>query len=194
MLINRDAAILHYQFYSRLFFQKTTLEDLHKYLDFIEESFPHEESYLWEMHDFFKTWLEKENSESLEKRLNSEFTYLFHLWDGVRPYESVYRGKEPLLKQEPWVEVKNFYAKRGWYMDKQAFLEDHVSVEMSFMAHLLVEGEYEDARDFFLQHLGRWIPELMRDISQNRYADFYRVVSGYCLSFLEEERKYYEEY
>ena len=192
MSLGREFAVISYQLFSRLFINKTTGDDLRDYIAFIEESSPQKDGVLSGLHGCFKELLEKNDISEVEKKLGSEYTRLFHLWEGVRPYESVYRGQEPLLIQEPWVRVKKFYAERGWYMDQQVCLEDHVAVEMSFMAHLLAGEEWQDAKDFFQQHLGRWAPKLMSDVCKNRHTDFYREVASYCLSFLEGEEAFYE--
>jgi len=126
-------------------------------------------------------WVEREEAET---RLRQEYANLFLLPGGVKPYESVYRGSEPMLMQQPWVDVKRFYRRCGWHLDESALPEDHVSVELSFMAHLLSDGEHDESSEFFHQHLNQWIPQLLRDIAENRYADFYQSVTDYGLAFL----------
>ncbi len=190
MGFNRDSTTFLYYLFSRLFANKTTRNDLQEIVEIIKNAPVDDNELLQKIQNYF----EKSLNTGEITAITREYTRLFHLPQGVNPYESVYRGQEPLVKQDPWVEVRKFYRERGWYIEQQANLEDHVAVELSFMGHLLAEGENKDARDFFLQHLGRWALELMKDISQNRHADFYGVVSGHCLSFLEKEKEYYEAF
>ena len=122
-------------------------------------------------------------------RLRKEFARLFLLPGGVKPYESIYRGKHSMLMQEPWVEVREFYTSRGWKLDDSPLPEDHAAVELSFMAHLLAEDRLSDANAFFCDHIGRWMPDLFRDIYTNQYADFYQSVAEYGLAFLQAEEE-----
>jgi len=182
-----EGAVAGYVLFSRLFMQKTTREDLQGMVSFIDEATPRPGALFQELKDVFQKWLME---DGCEHDMTTEYTRLFHLREGVKPYESVYRGREPLLMQEPWVEVKNFYQERGWYMDNSNYPEDHLSVELSFVAHLLSEGSEDDARKFLEKHLLQWAPAFLKDLQANSYASYYRVIGRYCLSFLEEEKNY----
>lgn len=180
-----------YLFFARWFSSKTTRENLEDYLVFIQEHFPHQEGELLiKFKEVIKEWL---NREYIERELPREYTKLFHLPEGIKPYESVYRGEEMRLMLDPWVEVRKFYSERGWYMENSDYPEDHVAVELSFMAHLLASEEWQDAQAFFLRHIINWMPHLMEDLIAHVHAYYYRTVADFCLSFLELQKKYYQE-
>ncbi len=136
-------------------------------------------------------WLS--SGEDANARLKKEFARLFLLPGGVRPYESVYLGRQPILMQEPWVEVREFYASRGWQLDDSPLPEDHAAVELSFMAHLLSGDHPSEANAFFAEHVNRWIPDLFEDVYTNQHADFYQSVAEYGLAFLRADSGLDEE-
>lgn len=178
----------NYFFLSRWFASKTTRTDLELYLKLIKEQALDQEALPDQFKGLIDKWLV---IKEIDLELPREYTRLFVLPDGVKPYESVYRGEGIKLMQEPWLEVKNFYKIRGWQMENSIYPEDHVSVELSFMGHLLAEDEEEDAKVFFRDHVNTWIPDLMKDIIDNQHANYYKKVAEYGLSYLEAEGKAY---
>ncbi len=179
----------NYFFLSRCFAGKITLEDLENYLKVIQEVAPQEGEFLYKIMDLIEGWMKQEN---IDLELPREYTRLFVLPEGVKPYESVYRGEEIRLMQDPWVEVKNFYKKKGWQMENSIYPEDHAAVELSFMGHLVAAGEEEDVIDFFRQHIANWIPDLMKDIMNNQNANLYKKWAEYGLDYIESEDKFYK--
>jgi len=175
-----------YFFLARWFNGKTSREDLQSYLDFLDKAGFFEDDVFSGFKSHLESWL---NEENIDTDLPKEYTRLFHLPGGVKPYESVYRGEEVRLMQDPWVEVKNFYQKRGWQVENSIYPEDHVSVELSFMGHLIAAGEEEEAKTFFRHHIINWVPDLMKDIINNRNANYYKKVAEYGLSYLKSENK-----
>ncbi len=186
-LLSRKAQ--NYFLLARWFAGKTTREDLDHYLKFIREMSPKEDEFLFQFQELIKDWLEDSN---INLDLPREYTRLFVLPEGVKPYESVYSGEEVRLMQEPWVEVKKFYKKRGWQMENSIYPEDHVAVELSFMGHMVAAGEQQDAKDFFALHITGWLPDLMQDIIEHQQANYYKKVAEYGLSYLQAEKKFYQ--
>ena len=147
----------------------------------------------------YKNKAEKDKEDE-ELKYRVEFAHLFLLPEGVRPYESVYRGKKKLLMDKPWEEVKNFYRKVGVVKDKEEHHpEDHISVElgfMSFISHLTAES-LEEERDvsplvklqieFLQEHLLKWLPQLKDNILENKYADIYRPLVKLVEEFLQTD-------
>ena len=129
--------------------------------------------------------------EEAEQGVRVEHAHLFLLPEGVKPFESVYRSHEKMLQQKPWQEVKGFYEKHGFQLaEDEIHPEDHVSVELSFMAALIeTEDQKETERSFFESHLIQWLPELMQDLIQNPYASFYREAAVCAQQFMEEEQR-----
>ncbi len=115
------------------------------------------------------------------------------------PSESVYLGAEHLVMQKQRDEVLEMYRAVG--LDKiSAFTEpeDHIAVELSFMAHLaekmasaLEADMIDDAKRYlgfqkrFLdEHLARWTPQLCADILKAARIDFYRGVAMITRGFV----------
>jgi len=179
----------NYFFLSRWFAGKTTRDDLELYQELIQDISPQEGDFLFRFQELIEEWMEHKN---IDLELPREYTRLFVLPDGVKPYESVYRGEEIRLMQDPWVEVKKFYKKRGWQMENSIYPEDHAAVELSFMGHLIAAGEGDDAKIFFRHHIINWVPDLMRDIINNQNANYYKKVAEYGHSYLKSEDKEYQ--
>ncbi len=108
---------------------------------------------------------------------------------GVRSYESVYRGESPMLMQEPWAKVREFYRRCGLKLENPAHHpDDHAAVELSFMVYLIEEGDTEaEQAAFFKQHLAGWIPQLFIEMMQHQQSHFYKDVAAYGHSFIENE-------
>ena len=185
------ASFLEYYFFARWFSHKTTRSDLKEYLLFLQENCSNMNEVFLNFKEVIQEWLD---NETTALALPQEYTKLFHLPEGIKPYESVYLGEGNKLMQESWVAVKKFYTERGWYMEKSKHLEDHVSVELSFMAHLLAEKEYQDAQEFFSEHIITWVPRLMEDLASHGQAIYYKTVANFCRAFLEEEKKHYQKH
>lgn len=120
---------------------------------------------------------------------------------GITPTESVYLSAEGINRQEPWSEVKEIYAKRGFSLPvdfKEP--EDHIGAELLFMsrmscltADLLNEGNRDKAYkaikeqlDFINKHLGRWTEPFCRHteiLAQERKAPLFaaaaKALTGY---------------
>ena len=58
------------------------------------------------------------------------------------PYESVYTSAKKIVMQEAWSDICDIYAAKGIEPDcsEDKILEDHISLEMNFMAYLIEEG------------------------------------------------------
>ena len=123
--------------------------------------------------------------------LRAEYARLFLLPEGVKAYESVYRTRDKLMKQEPWEKVKTFYLENGLKLDENMLHhEDHASVELAFMA-LLIDNDapVEIQKAFYNKHASCWLPDLFEDMMINPHADFYQKVAAYGNAFMKEESK-----
>ncbi len=180
----------NYVLLSRLTSDQLTLDDMKKCLEFIEQDSDTNES-SFSIADVLREWLSRNN----EQEIKVEYGHVFILPAGVKPYESVYLGKAPLLHQEPWIEVKRFYLDCGFKLEEpRMHPEDHLSVEFAFMAHLIEKGEQkEKEREFFLNHIQRWAPKFWKDLKENPYSVFYEQVADYGLAFTEQEIAYFTQ-
>ena len=114
---------------------------------------------------------------------------MFIVAGGVRPYESVYLGSEPLLMREPWLQVKEFYHRNGLVLEKPAaHPEDHASVELAFMVHLIEAGDTAaEQMSFFEAHINKWLPDMLKDLKDNQHACFFKEMALIALNFIEQE-------
>lgn len=180
-----DRACL-YTLFSRLFTDHTTGEDLGQYISFIE---PVKGEYKSIGQDLRKVLLEWSEKDSADRALKTEYARLFIVAGGVRPYESVYLGSEPLLMREPWLQVKEFYRRNGLVLEKPAgHPEDHASVELAFMAHLIEAGDTAgEQKSFFEEHIYKWLPGMLEALKDNQQASFFKEMALIALNFIELE-------
>lgn len=96
------------------------------------------------------------DQNSLE--LQRDYTRLFCVGlETIGTTASVILSPQRLQKREPWQKVRQFYLQHGWQpKTKASVLEDSVSMELSFYA-LLVEDGDEAQNDFLQDHLSTWL-------------------------------------
>ncbi len=145
--------------------------------------------------------MEGRDLKEVETELAAEYAGIFL---GVRqivphPSESVYAGSERLVMQRQRDEVLEMYRQMG--LDKVSEFtepEDHIAVELSFMAHLARETataleskkvpeakRYTELQKRFLsEHLARWTPKLCDDIQRAAKLDFYRGIAMVTRGFV----------
>lgn len=130
----------------------------------------------------------------------------------VRPYESVYcdvltidtsTACSPYFQSEPQgigfngflggpssVAVREAYRQVGLELAPAAHeLPDHLGVELEFMGWLLEHGQTNQARVFFVEHLGRWVYNCVSEIKQKAHSWFYRSVAEKLECFLKDEQE-----
>jgi len=172
---------------SRLFADQSISADLNQYLELLS---PYQDSATGLAASFSSKLSEWQKKDQLDHLLKTEYARIFILSGGVRPYESVYLGESKMLMQEPWVQVKRFYHNSGLKLENPGLHpEDHASVELTFMLYLFEQDNLEAAGEFFMQHISRWIPQMLEDIINYPYADFYKDVAIFAQTFIEMERK-----
>ncbi len=118
------------------------------------------------------------------------------------PYESVYTSPQHLIMQEARDQVLGFYYAHGLdRADNLEVPEDHVALELEFMARLcqtardaLIAGDLPavtkalDAQKAFLeQHLAKWVPPFCDDVLKYAQTDFYIAVAKITRGFLRME-------
>lgn len=189
LAIQTDRACL-YTFFSRLFTDHTTAADLDHYISFLDSVRGDYLVLTRGLKDVLRQWSEKTAADHIMK---TEYVRLFIMAGGIRPYESVYRGNEPLLMREPWLEVKEFYRRNGLVLENPGMHpEDHASVEFSFMAYLIENGgDLIEQREFFNKHLSTWLPQVCDDLNKHEHADFFKEMAVYATKFLDDETKFF---
>lgn len=106
----------------------------------------------------------------------------------VSTYESVWVSPNNMLMQEPRNEVVEAYLKAGFSQDKEVHLpEDHIATELEFMGILcekeiaaISHGDAENSeyyatmqKDFYSQHLHKWVYSFCDDVKLKAKTDFY---------------------
>jgi len=145
--------------------------------------------------DFFN----HEEKEIIEM-LSEEYARLLILPGSISPYESVWLNG--LLSQEAAAVVMAFYKKSGFTLpeDFKGF-PDHIGLELAFIGRLAMEESRkwndgnEDAalkyaelqRDFFAQHLSKWVFKCCKGVMDYSRQQFYREMARLTYAFLESE-------
>jgi len=126
------------------------------------------------------------------------------VYEGVAasPYESVYTSADRLIMQEARDQTLAAFRAKGLQCSEQLEIpEDHIALELEFLAHLCREtlqaGDdrtrasklLREQKDFLEQHPGKWISMFCADIEKCASTDFYRAVSKITLGFLNMERE-----
>jgi TorA maturation chaperone TorD len=121
----------------------------------------------------------------------------------IPPFESVYTSEEQLLMQRARDVVLAAY--RAENLARTRVLkepEDHVAVELEFMALLcekarnaLADGQTDAAlalldkqKTFLEEHLLVWVPRLSQDVAEATHSDFYRGLASLTQEHLAQER------
>jgi len=153
-------------------------------------------------------------SEMKKKRIEDATIWLAADYAGVflgvkhdilpHPSESAYSNMEHLIYQPQRSQVAFIYEQAGLEMDKKfTEPEDHVAVELGFMALLgkqtascIELGKNDEGKHYaelqasFLEgHLLRWTPKLCEDILKAAETDFYRGIARVTRGFLSEDAK-----
>lgn len=108
------------------------------------------------------------------------------------PCESVYTSPKRIFMQDAWEDVSRRYAEKGLGKDGAVddLHEDHLALELEFMAWLIENGSPEEQADFLNSHLPNWAPALAADIEKYARADFYKAVGRITAAFLALEGEY----
>lgn len=136
--------------------------------------------------------------------LAADYARLFLLKGGVYPYESVYLGREKLLMEDPWLEVKKMYSSAGLGLRDAAEPEDHIAFELEFMYQLCQKTVSEEKREraieslkmqskFLNDHILKWVPKLCDGIVEKAATEFYRAAAIVTKGFLEFDRRIVEQ-
>ncbi len=176
-----------YTFFSRLFTDQTRAEDLEHYAAYLASVSGEYADIGRDLQDIIAKWAAKNDADRV---MRTEYARLFIMAGGVRPYESVYRGSEQLLMGEPWLEVKAVYRENGLVLEKpDLHPEDHASVELAFMAHLIECGDkVAEQKSFYEEHIYRWLPQVFNDLQENELACFFKDLAVCGLNFMEQEK------
>lgn len=122
--------------------------------------------------------------------------------------ESAYLGGHHLYYDKPYAQVKNLY-RRSHVEKRQDFLEpeDHIAVELDFMANLCkemdsllgqksVEGALQNLKlqkEFLRDHLVKWVPDLCESMKKAAESKLYKSVAELTKGFISMEVQVVDE-
>lgn len=141
----------------------------------------------------------------LLEKIGNEYTTLLIGPDHLiaPPWESVYVSKDPLLFQPSTLLVREAYLKEGMLPAEYPHVaDDHVSLELGFLAHLVKkceearergnmkkEQELLDAQVAFLdEHLLVWVEGFSERMKNARTSYFYPNMTCLLVAFLKIDR------
>jgi TorA maturation chaperone TorD len=137
------------------------------------------------------------NIEELLKEIADEYVRLFlgPVKAEVSPYQSTYEGN--VIYGETTLRLRNIFRQAGLRISQKAGVgEDHLGIELKFMAYLCgravdernVKEILELQRRFLEENMLPWVPKFCDDVIKSRGADFYRGMARVTKGFLKEDR------
>ena len=120
------------------------------------------------------------------------------------PYESIYTGFDSAFGGSLQMNLSALYASKGLTMREDMFkiMEDHIGLELNYMAALLKEEAdakeasvadqlHSEQNDFFQSHLINWALQFAADIYKYTERDFYKGIARMTMGFMEAEQAFY---
>ena len=154
----------------------------------------------------FASSLKGADLEKVRLDLAVEYAGLFlGLWGKpAHASESYYLTEGQLIMQQPRDDMLKLYRAMG--VEKAGEFkepEDHIALELQFMAHLchktnaaLKDGNFKDAkkylgvqRNFLDEHLGKWVPRLAFDILKSARHEFYRAIAKITKAYVDVDKE-----
>ncbi len=137
------------------------------------------------------TALQENSAQEIYNELRYEYAELF-LNAGknpVFPYASCHVSGEPLVMQSPVFEVRRTYYDKGVHKNPAyPDLDDHIAVELEFMASLAEQQETEEEqRAFLVQHLG-WADAFCEMFRSAARTEFYQGLADLTQAVLKAAR------
>lgn len=99
--------------------------------------------------------------------------YLTHGFQ-ASPCESVWRDEEHLMLQGPTLALRALYRRHGLQvLDWRCMPDDHLAHQLTFIAHLLEQGDVAAAAEFMEAHLMTWLPAFASRVAQRARTGIY---------------------
>lgn len=165
------------------------------------------ESDLQEGYELVKNYVAQDNPQILDD-LAVDYAKVFLAAGEAQglaafPYESIYTSKKHQMMGSTTQEVQALYAARGWEPkeDMYRILEDHLGLELEYMAILIEEQKkaMEDGEDvstllkeqqtFLKTHLLNWVTSFAGDVNKYAQTDYYRGIAKITVGFLKQEKQ-----
>lgn len=159
--------------------------------------------------------LERVLSDSLNRSLDEhtldgielEYNRLFTAGESILApiYETEYAMDTIFAKTKELADLNGFYTAFGLQLGKDSNNErpDHASIELEFMAMLLIKEAYarnegwddkasvclEARKKFLKDHIGRWGPTFCTVVKHKAEVEFYKVLAGLTVDLINKDLK-----
>lgn len=154
---------------------------------------PKADGTLGEGYALLSEFLKTANSDCIEE-LAVDYARIF-LAAGVAqglaafPYESVYADNNRLVVSKSNSDVAKAYAEKGMKpaIGHYKIPNDHIGLELAFMAKLCEESDEAGQKSFFKEHLLSWYSGFCHDAEKYAQTIFYKAIAKTTCGFLELE-------
>jgi len=127
--------------------------------------------------EVMSSYLRSKDTQTAYEELRFDYAELF-LNAGpnpVFPYESVHLSGEPVVMQKPVFELREFFRQAGVHPSPDfPDLEEHISVQMEFLRHLLEQGDVKGYEKFFKNRYKKWVSSFCDDLVAAASTNFYQ--------------------
>ena len=102
------------------------------------------------------------------------------------PYESVYTSPKRIIMQDAWSRMHEMFANRALEIAVASsdLMEDHVSVELSYMACLCETAVTAEQAEFINLHLVNWLPQFCADVETYAETEFYGAAAALTWAYV----------
>jgi TorA maturation chaperone TorD len=128
-------------------------------------------------HREMESWLKSESREKLLDKAKADYMSLLVGVGKVLapPWGSVYLNTDRLLFTEDTLRVRQFYERYGMKaVKKYQEPDDHIGLELEFLAYLSERGEADAAREFAGKFITPWIYLWNADVQKYAGTGYYR--------------------
>jgi len=122
-------------------------------------------------------WLETGNIAELTLDARSDYMNLLVGTNKIlaAPWSSCYLSRKRMTFQEKTLEIRDIYRQYGLeVIKKNKEPDDHIGIELEFIAYLLSKNDLESATDFARKHVNPWIHTWSKDVLNNAATGYYR--------------------
>ena len=127
--------------------------------------------------ELMEAWLNSAPAEELTDNARSDFMRLF-IGPGkvlAPPWGSVYMSVDKLIFTEETLNVRRYYERNGRIVkEKHHEPDDHIGLELEFIADLLENNQTDTVRDFVGKYVIPWVSKWNDDIQKHARTDYYR--------------------
>jgi TorA maturation chaperone TorD len=136
-----------------------------------------------------EAWLGSGSAEILTDKARSDFMHLFIGPGKVLspPWGSVYMSTDKLIFTEETLNVRLYYERNGRIVKKKYHEpDDHIGLELEFIAYLLENDRTDTARDFAEKYVIPWVFKWNDAVQKYAGTDYYRSLANMAAGGVQE--------